>query len=306
MAQVAADAKSFPGVQGVSGASAVIGAWSGGAFDTKRNRLVLWGGGYSDYHGNELYAFSTDTLAWERLNDPTTEPRLNSEKNPDGTPNARATYDGLAYLTQADRFFAIGGAAAGGSAVGCPTPWTFDFDSRKWTAGARAPSGGMGGACVYDPATRKIWWGDGSGLYSHDPAGGAWTKHNDDAFYYFTGALDTKRGQWVLVGEGSVFSYDLRNGRPVRTAWKTSGADRFVAASNPGFDYDPVRDRFVGWAGGPVCTLDPGTRTWTATDAPGAPARTPNGIFGRWRYVPGLDAFIVVTAVDQNVHFYKP
>jgi hypothetical protein len=37
-----------------------------------------------------------------------------------------------------------------------------------------------------------------------------------------------------------------------------------------------------------------------------APAPTQNGIFGRWRYVPSLDAFVVVTAIDQNVQFYKP
>jgi len=32
-------------------------AWSGGALDTKRDRLVIWGGGHADYYGNELYAF---------------------------------------------------------------------------------------------------------------------------------------------------------------------------------------------------------------------------------------------------------
>jgi hypothetical protein len=108
------------------------------------------------------------------------------------------------------------------------------------------------------------------------------------------------------VGGEAVFSYDVRNGRPVRTAWKTTGGDTVVRASNPGFDYDPVRGRLVAWAGGPVFTLDPETRTWTSTPAPNAPAPTQNGIFGRWRYVPSLDAFVVVTAIDQNVHFYKP
>src|SRR6267142_3701593 len=42
----------------------VIDAWSGATFDTAHNRLLLWGGGHSDYAGNELYAFSLNTLTW--------------------------------------------------------------------------------------------------------------------------------------------------------------------------------------------------------------------------------------------------
>src|SRR5881394_4000718 len=33
----------------------VISAWGGAIADTSRNRLILWGGGHSDYAGNELY-----------------------------------------------------------------------------------------------------------------------------------------------------------------------------------------------------------------------------------------------------------
>jgi ferric-dicitrate binding protein FerR (iron transport regulator) len=306
MAQVAADAKQFPRIQGTSGPAAVIGAWSGAAFDTRRNRLVVWGGGYSDYFGNELYAFSADTLAWERVTAPNPDPRLSQETNADGSPNARATYNGLAYLSDADRFFAYAGSVAGNGFGVCRTPWTFDFESKTWAPGVPGPSSELGGVCAADPQTRKIWWGDGKGLFSFDRDAATWTKHNEDPFYYQTGAFDAKRGRWILVGAGQVFSYDLRSPRPTRVAWTTTGADSLVAAANPGVDYDPVRDRIVAWAGGPVCTLDPGTKIWTLTNAPGAPTKTTNGIFGRWRYVPGLDAFILVTAIDQNVHFYKP
>src|ERR1043165_5863805 len=36
---------------------AVMVAWSSGVYDTDRERLVVWGGGHSDYAGNEVYAF---------------------------------------------------------------------------------------------------------------------------------------------------------------------------------------------------------------------------------------------------------
>lgn len=35
----------------------IIAAWSGGAFDTKRDRLIVWGGGHGDYNGNEITGF---------------------------------------------------------------------------------------------------------------------------------------------------------------------------------------------------------------------------------------------------------
>jgi hypothetical protein len=40
-----------------------IFAYSGGIFDTARNRMVIWGGGHSDYMGNEGYAFTLGALS---------------------------------------------------------------------------------------------------------------------------------------------------------------------------------------------------------------------------------------------------
>jgi ferric-dicitrate binding protein FerR (iron transport regulator) len=309
MSKVFPDKTKFPDIQGSSGSDAVIGAWSGGAFDPRRGRLVLWGGGYTDYHGNELYAFSIETMAWTRLTEPTARPKLDNDTNADGTPNGRATYNGLAVLAHADRFFALGGGVAGNGFAVCNRPWLFDFDSGKWTR--RSPSGahpptGHGNTCSYDPATKKLWWAETSGLYSYDFDADRWSKHGDDQYYYLTGAIDPKRGLWVLVGEGEVIAIDLRSAALTRQIWKTSGGDAVVKKSNPGLDYDPLRDRITAWAGGAVYTLDQDTRAWTAHDAPGAPAPTPNGIYGRWRYVPSVDAFIAVTAASGPVHFYKP
>ena len=41
-------------------------AWNGGAFDTARNNLIIWGGGHGNYGGNEIYTFNIGTLAWAR------------------------------------------------------------------------------------------------------------------------------------------------------------------------------------------------------------------------------------------------
>src|SRR5690349_5462252 len=34
----------------------VIDGWNGAVADTRRNRLLIWGGGHVAYHGNEIYA----------------------------------------------------------------------------------------------------------------------------------------------------------------------------------------------------------------------------------------------------------
>ena len=119
-------------------------------------------------------------------------------------------------------------------------------------------------------------------------------------------AVDTRRGRLVAVGNGKLLTCDLRGaGSPVLQPWTTTGGEAFIAKPNPGFDYDAAADRLVGWAGGIVYALNPETKVWEGFDAPASPKPTTTGIFGRWRYVPSLDVFVVVTAIDENVHFYK-
>jgi FecR-like protein len=306
--KVAADPLKYPKIQAVSGVKSVVSAWSGGVYDARRHRLVVWGGGASTYYGNELYAFRLDELAWERVTEPTADPTLGKQVNADGTPAGRGTYNGLAYIAHADRMFATGGAiAANAGNVGADITWTFEFESRRWTdmkpSGSRPQTQAMN-CCAYDPASRKVWWFDGTGLFSYDFDGNRWTKHPSEGVYDRTMAIDPKRGRLVVVGRGEVTSLDLRDASAKPKAWKTSGGDAFIAG-RVGLDYDLVADRLVGWAGGAVYSLDPDTGAWTAHDAPGAPKPTDAGIYGRWRYVPTLDAFVVVTDVDENVHFYK-
>src|SRR5262245_9864498 len=70
----------------------VVAAWNSAVLDTKRNRLIIWGGGHHDYYGNEIYALNlSGDPAFERLNDSTAGGC--SESSCDGglTPNSRHT-----------------------------------------------------------------------------------------------------------------------------------------------------------------------------------------------------------------------
>jgi hypothetical protein len=298
----------FEGTWGTQGPAAVITAWSGAALDSGRNRLVLFGGGHTDYFGNELYAFDIDELKWNRLTDPTVKPTLDSDVNWDGTPNSRDTYNGLAYLAHSDRFFALGGSIARNGNTVCQNTWTFDFASHRWTnrnPGGTKPVTGYGDLCSYDPVTRKLWWCS-AGIFSYDDDANRWVQHGSTGAKRATSCIDTKRGMVVIVGSGKVHAFDLRSGNYTLQTWTTTGGDDFIAKESPGLDYDPVSDRIIGWHGGAPYILDPVRKVWTVGASAGAPPDVKQGIYGRWRYVSGIDAFVVVTGIDHNVHFYKP
>jgi hypothetical protein len=312
MRKVVPDPAKHPKIQGEEGPASIVNANGSGVLDTVRNRLILWGGGIRDYYGNEIYAFRIDELAWERVTEPTLDPKVEAQVNADGTPCSRSPYNGLAYIEHADRFFALGGEAMIGP---LDLTWTFDFAAKAWKdmkPGGTRPPTWHSNAAAYDPHTRRVWWaehsgmGNGLGLYSYDIDANTWSKHNEDGLYHRTAAVDTRRRLLVFVGEGEVSAYDLGRRDFSKQVWKTQGGDAFLSSSGAvGLDYDSVSDRIVGWNGGAVYALDPETKVWTAHAAPRAPAPSPTGIFGRWRYVPSLDAFIAVTSIDEDVRFYK-
>jgi hypothetical protein len=308
MKKVAYPFEKNPKVDGVCGSGSVIAAWCGAAFDSKRDRLVLWGGGHADYAGNELYGFDVKKLAWERITEPFPDPVKDQEINADGSPNSRHTYAGSTYIAHADRFFSIGGSLWGVGFAKCDLTWTFDFEAKKWEN--RNPSGAndLGGfeqSSIYDPATKLVYYFNGKGFYTYDYDKNAWSRLGE-GLYATSLTIDTKRNLLFAIGSGKVLVYDLHSQKPKSQEWKTTGGDEFIAKSKQPLDYSPVADRIVGWDGaGKIYVLDPDKKVWSVQDAAGGPQATPNGMYGRFHYVPSLNAFICVTDMSANVFFYK-
>jgi hypothetical protein len=302
----------FDGQHGWSNKQTIMTAWSGGAFDPVNNQLLIWGGGLGNYRGNEIYAFSVDELKWKRLTDPyhaTTNDCM--DPFPDNTPMTRHTYDQLAFIDHANRFFVHGGAknCAGRANVTMDLTWTFDMASNTWINLGREgirPMGKEASNCEYDPVSQKVYYSCyGSGFYSYNYNTNAWTKLSTKNTSSLTGTIDTKRGLYLEIGKGQAYYYYLRQGSWERHTINASGDGSIVNATAPGMDYDPVSDRIVAWAGGTVYNLNTETWTWTSHSSSGAPSATSNGIYGRWRYVPSVNAFIAATSIDRNVYFYK-
>ena len=288
----------------------IIDAYSGGTFDTQRNRLLVWGGGHAGYAGNEVYAFDVAAGRWNRLS------------NPSSAPLAVHTYDHLEYLPTQDALFGPGGSQWGsGSAVA--DTWIFDLPSASWRNAGRMPTTAyeffyFNMTSDYDPLSGRVVVIGNARSGSFDPATNSWTLSGTGHDYALgmSGALDTQRRRFVEVGRGRAYVYPVAsNGNPgTRETLTTSGPQAIVGCDGPGLVYDPASDRLVGWCGGAaIYSLNLDTRVWTqhaATNSvnPGDPyARTRPymGTFGRFQYMPALNAFIVVHSIDANVYAYR-
>ncbi len=328
------------GVDAVMGCRAIILAWGGGAYDAKHRKMLVWGGGHNDYWGNEVYAFDLRQGQWERLTNPSNGSVVsgaNTDPLPDSQPNSRHTYDGIQYVGRAGLTFAHGGAISP-SGRGTSVTWLFDAGKREWRIAT--DTGGPGGyalASGYDPVSGAIIIRGTKGIWSYDSDTNRWAKlagfghaplwPRYEVSRDKRGAVDSKRQIFWSVGSNDLLVWDIRSRSIVTEQWVTSGAGKYsnrarlgnypeqifesgggevFNASAPGFDYDSKADQFVGWKGGPPYILDLPSRKWHVGSGVGAPPlQAKNGTFGRWRYLPQYNVFMLVNSVSSNVLFYK-
>ena len=308
----------------------VTGAWSSAVYDTNRNRLTIWGGGHLVYFGNEIYALDLNKIQMQRLTDPALPlAKRNvpeSELSPyDGTqPNIRHTFDGLVYIQHADRVWAFSGALASAPGWADNVTWLFNPQTTSWKRidpTGDIPEPGLGVVSAYDPLSGKIYFHNAKGLYSfeyrqvQDEYGnlqdsGIYTLLNKDGWIYpqMNGVLDPIGRKFIIMGAGYALMYDTSSGSSyIREELNATGDTELMEYMAPGLAYDPVSGAIFGWAGGDlIYTLDLESRVWSKKVYANGPIAHRQGTFGRWRYVPDLDAFIVYNLVDDNAFTFKP
>jgi hypothetical protein len=313
-----ASVKPNPAPPGNTGVSSVMEAWSGGSYDVKRDRLVVWGGGHGDYSGNEVYVYDIKLLKWQRVNDPSKDVGGDEQSGiyPDGAPRSRHTYNYVQYVPAIDRFCSFGGAAMYPTgAVGSNKTQCFDFDGKKWETPGNVIDGGIGTISGTDDQG-NVWVqaGGNNGLFSQwDPVKNVWTKHSTFVKgwfdYAYTGAVGDHK--FVAVGNGDMLQWDLQNPKADAKVIATLGDSKMVSVKNPGFVYDPKVGYFVAWNGGTdVYVFDPVTKKWLKTplsaDNKVTPTKaSPAGTYGRFQYIPSKDLFIGVNSINENVFFYR-
>jgi uncharacterized repeat protein (TIGR01451 family) len=322
---------------GGTGARAVMDAWSGGAYDTKRNRLIIWGGGHNDYSGNELYVFDLNTLQWSRLTEPSTvvcvppapgdTSSLPCVDEPsgyyvDGKPRARETFATVQYLASIDRFCAFGAFSMHRVGLSAKHIDCFNFDTLQWSA--MADGYGVGVAAV-DPVTGMAYShanNNGTFLTKFNPQTNTWTALGNmwTAPDWFAGTnmntvIDPVNRKMLAIGRNQVFVWDID--KPDASGYvksynvTTTGDTAPVAALGPGLDWDPVSQRVIAWIGGSaVYSLNTTTWVWTKIDPSAGnsaipTAANPAGTWGRFRYMPAFNAFVGVNRTSENVFVYK-
>jgi hypothetical protein len=300
-----------------SNCSQVIKAWSGGIADTARNRLIVWGGGHNDYYGNEIYALGMSDQKLIRLNNPgpVADPAANQVALSNGTPNSRHTYGGLTYIAHADRMFVYGGDPAATFGFASNDTWTLNLATLQWqrmdpTSGG-PPANAYGVVSDYDPNTRNVYLHDGQTFWQYTYETNTYKSLDSSSSItiYNSAVVDPKRKLFFIIGSGMHVINIAPGSNYSMQDWtsQTSGCGTLQSTDYPGVAYDPVQDKIVGWTGGnSVYVFDPDAKTCTTVTNPNGPsAAQPNGTHGRFRYLPGLNAFIVVNDAQQNAYVLK-
>ena len=311
---------------GNTGQTSIIVAWCGGVWDTTNQRLIICGGGHTDYAGNETYAWNGDTGTFELVTLPTGAIGNTGTLN-DGLESSGVYFDGQPRSFHTYNHFAVRNGVVwmfGGSVyiTGGSVSRPFYFNGTSWVmAHDVSPGASFGGVC-YD-STRDIFWIKKSGTnqpLKYDPNTGAVTTHtkyingsNYSALFYNSQrdiVISFQDGIHVLLPDDG-----LDSAQP-----PTTGTPIGAALGALGSCYDSINDRYLFWNGGTdIYTLTPptvgsnyktDTWTWGTITIDGSNVVTPtaaatNGTYGRFWYSEQYKACGVVNATNQGMYVFK-
>jgi hypothetical protein len=308
----------------------VIVAWNSAIADLQRNRLILWGGGHTDYAGNEIYSLQLDANppALIRLNPPSPPNPTNGcvETLLDGRPNSRHTYDALVYLPNQDEMFVFGGSLDRCGFAGNST-WTLQLSSvltscapncaAKWAkqSPASVPAAVYGVTTAYDNEHGLVWLNDENNLWSYDPSAKQFTRRgNARSCYHGTGVFDPEDQYFIQLDGCAPYLSFWKAATGSGVSQKNPALDSSCAglvkanyngnSGYPGLAWDPIEKVVVGYANGGNVLYLLSPKTWTCktetygssqgVDYPQDDAPTEGGgTFKRFNYFPNLDLFVL-------------
>jgi hypothetical protein len=305
----------------------VIAAWNSAIADTKLDRLIIWGGGHSDYAGNEIYAFDLASSRMQRLNDPSPVNNTGKcvEMLSDGKPNSRHTYAGLSYIAYANHMFSFGGSLNQCGFLSNET-WTLDLATLEWKnmkPEGGTPAASPGAIADYDPNSRMVFLHDTADFWQYDFEKNRYKRvgSNQAINYHMNGVIDPKRKLFLVIGAagaagGGLKAISIAPGSNYSihdwTGEAASTCGPLLSTAYPGLAYDSALDRVVGWPkfGDTVYLLDPDAKSCTSVTFTGGPPdsshagapHTSNGTYSRFRYFPDKNVFVLVNQTSSNVY----
>ena len=190
---------------GVVGPRSVTAAWSGAALDTKRNVLIITGGGHTDYGGNEVYEFDIAARKWSRATEPSAMKPLAQPGRyavvDSEAPVSSHTYDGLVYLPLSGQLFKYGGSYYRSGELYDTHAYLYNPVERRWKRGAKAPYQVLEVTSDYDAKNNKVIVGTGGGLMEYQVATDTWKllPQNDPVQPMGAGTIDPEQHLFVQV-----------------------------------------------------------------------------------------------------------
>ncbi len=299
-----------PEVVGDAGCRGMTSAYSSAIADLSHRRMVLWGGGaFGGYQGNELYSFDLRDLRMHRLSEPSIPPTCEegADDLADGRPYAREIHGGLSYIAHAGQMLVWSGISNLCEGNSLPNMWTLDLTSLEWRRMAVSSGAAGYGSTDYDEATRSVFVHNGR-LWRFDLDTRIFTLLNGNVptSRYETAIIDPVLRRFILMGDGVYEFFDISEGSSYEIQNRAAidpECQPLIDAQRPGLAFDPIEKKIVGWAGGDfVYLLDPATHDCEVRqypDGPGAPEG--QGTFGRFRYFPSDDVYVLVNRANQNV-----
>jgi hypothetical protein len=315
----------------------IIDAWGGGAYDTDREQLIVWGGGHVDYAGNEVYTFgpmTSDTPTWTRRSNPSAAAIGCSATYADGKPRSTHTYNTLVYDPTVQKLVSMGLGSVYNCGSEQPEIFAFDMVANQWDAASAHPAtngGAQGSSASFDSSSGLIWRRGNLDrpLQSFDTSTNVLTNYDDGLGKMnidFSTAIDPQRRIMVAIGgyngvgpldDGSVkmIVWDLSHPGTHWIPTSTGGAS-VESGTKLAFQFHPPTGTFIVWHGGtdvwrltPPADLRNGTWVWdriaAAAGSPTPGSENDRGTYGRFRYIPSLDLFMVVNSIDTNVFVYR-
>ena len=291
----------------------LVEAWSGAAYDPSLNRLMLFGGGGTDYAGTELLSVpflgspsilkaASTNLDISTLADPV-------EALLDGQPSWRHSYSGLAFSPSLKKLFLVGGFLPRG--VPGKDLWSFDVTCacstwQKINYTGDTVEASFGHVAVWNPTDGLLWVKTATHLYSFNPTTQVMTKRNSTNLstgIYQSGTLDIQRQVLVLGLLSSIIEINL-TGTPSITTVKTFlPEDAYLGY--PGLAYDSDLQRVVLWSGGTRFGLitASGYSEINILGSPGSPTVT--GTHSRFVYIPQWKVFGLQNLASQPLYIVK-
>jgi hypothetical protein len=290
----------------------IIEVWNGGAYGSNYHALggtmgtyFIWGGGHNGYHGREIMGFDISKGLWKQLTDP------------QQGPVDHHSYDALEYDPVERRFHIFISKDNG-------TTSHYDFDTGTWDLdGGTIDNIRVYISSAYHPVRKMFYIVPGrTKLVSLDPSNdmtqlmpngmGSGTVHH-------VMACDPENDLLVLLDwrdeTDKTTVYDLKTNTKFTPKLSGTGPSKVDAA---GWEYVPAKKKFAYWRnqnrGNLYWLTVPGdiindNWVWEKETMGGSNqfrVDVDNGDYGRFRWVPSINAFVMITQVDDAVYAYRP